>query len=104
MKRWFIRYCLTKTTMAALVAVVTLLAPAPAQASTGWVHGGNWAAQAGLVDNVIAYPDGITASSTVAQAQAAADTVALDYESVGINFVRYPVNPATVTSNWPVTQ
>src|SRR5580700_10327571 len=97
MKKCFIRYSLTKTTLAALAAAVALLAAAPAQAGTGWAHGGNWAATGGLVTNIIMYPDGITSSTTPTQAAAEADTVASDYLGVGINFVRYPVNPATVS-------
>ncbi len=98
------KYPLTKITLSGLTAAIALLVAAPTHADTSWATGGNWAATAGLVDNVIAYPDGITASTTTTQAAAVADTVANDYIGVGIDFVRYPVNPATVTSNWPVTQ
>jgi len=103
MKKCFIQYSMIKITLAALAAAVALLAAAPARADTSWARGGNWAATAGLVDNVIAYPDGITSSTTPTQAAAVADTVAGDYALVGINFVRYPINPATVSGNWAVT-
>lgn len=104
MKKCFTTYSLTKITLAALAAAVTLLAPAPAQADTSGFHGGNWSSWVGLVDNDIQYPAGITSTTTVAQAQAVADTIACDYKAIGINFVRFPVNPATVTGNWSVTQ
>ncbi len=88
----------------ATAAAALLLSPL-AQANTSWAHGGNWAdGGAGLVNNVIMYPDGITSSTTTTQAAAVADTVACDYKAVGINFVRYPINPATVSGNWAVTQ
>ncbi len=104
MKKYSLHYFFIKTTLAALAAAAPLLAPAPAHADTSWVHGGNWSSWVGLVDNDIQYPDGITSTTTIAQAQAAADTIARDYISVGINFVRYPINPATVSGNWSVTQ
>ena len=105
MKRCFVRYFLTKITLAAVAAAVALLAPAPVHATStaGW-HGGNWSSFVGLTTNVIQYPDGITSSTTPAEATNVARTIACDYKSVGINFVRFPVNPATVTGNWQVTQ
>lgn len=98
-----IQYSLTKPALTTVAAAATLLASAPAHAGTGWVHGGHWAA-----NNVeplgIMYPNGITSSTTPSQAAAVADTVACDFKSVGINFVRYGVDPATVSGNWAVTQ
>ncbi|HEY1787141.1 MAG TPA: cellulase family glycosylhydrolase [Verrucomicrobiae bacterium] len=92
-----------KTTLAVLAAAVTLLASTPTQASTSWVHGGNWASGGGDPLNIL-YPSGITSSTTTAQAAAVADTVARDDLGIGINFVRYSIDPATVSGNWAVTQ
>src|ERR1700722_712656 len=106
MKKCFIRYSLTKITLAALAAAMALLAAAPAHADTSWVHGGNWASADGTITD-IQYPDGITSSTTTTQAAAVADTVASDLEGIGVNFVRIPVNPATVSrpgNNWAVEQ
>jgi putative transposon-encoded protein len=103
MKTCFIPYSLTKITLAAVAVAVTLLAAAPAHALTSWVRGGNWASN-GTNANGMIYPCGMSPSTTVAQATALADTIATDYHNVGINFVRYSINPATVTGNWAVTQ
>jgi hypothetical protein len=102
MKKCFIHYSLTKTTLAAL-AVILLLASAPAYALTSWVHGGMWASTGGEPNDIV-YPDGITASTTPAQATNVADSVAADYREIDINFVRIDVDPATITNNWPVVQ
>lgn len=93
-----------RTALVMVATAVTLLAVGSAHADTSWVRGGNWATGAGLVENIIQYPSGITSSTTPAQAAAVADAIANDYKNVGINFVRFPINPATVTSNWPVAQ
>jgi hypothetical protein len=107
MKRCFVRYFLIEITLATFAAAVALLAPAPAQAtSTAWVHGGNWASADGILTD-IQYPDGISSSTTTTQAAAEADTVASDLEGIGVNFVRIPVNPATISrpgNNWTVEQ
>jgi hypothetical protein len=102
MKKCFINYSITKISLVAVA--MTLFAAGAAQAGSAWARGGNWAATDGLVSNVVAYPDGITSSTTTTQAAAVADTIANDYDNAGINFVRYPVNPATVSGNWAVTQ
>lgn len=102
MKKRIVRNSSTRTTLAVFGAVA-LLAAAPARADTSWVSGGNWASDDGTITD-IQYPDGITSSTTTTEAAGVADTVAGDYEMVGINFVRYPINPATVSGNWAVTQ
>ncbi len=105
MKTKLIHKSIVSTILAALAAAVALLAPAPLHAtSTAAWHGGNWSSWDGLTTNVIQYPDGITSSTTPAEATNVARTIACDYKSVGINFVRFPVNPATVSGNWAVTQ
>jgi hypothetical protein len=103
MKKCFIPYSLIKTTLAVLAAAVTLFASAPARANTAWAHGGNWSSWVGLDQNVIEYPAGITNGMTWQQAGVVADAIANDYHNVGINFVRFPFNPATVSGNWAVT-
>lgn len=104
MKKWFIPHSLTKTSLAALAAAVTLLATTPVRADTSWVRGGNWADNGDNFQTGIIYPSGITSSTTTTQASALADTIALDDMSVGINFVRIGINPATISGNWPVVQ
>lgn len=104
MKKCFLQPSLTKTTLAAVTAAVTLLAAAPAHANTSWVSGGNWADNGDNFQDGVIYPTGITASTTTAQATAMADTIAGDDISVGINFVRIGINPATVSGNWSVVQ
>lgn len=104
MKEWFIQHSPTKIIiMAGLAAAMTLLASAPAQASTSWARGGNWAdVQADIIG--MHYWTGITKTTTLAQATNVTDQVVKDFTSAGINFVRVAVNPNTVISNWPVTQ
>ncbi|HXC34292.1 MAG TPA: cellulase family glycosylhydrolase [Candidatus Acidoferrales bacterium] len=102
--KWFIRHSLTKTTLAALAAAITLLAPIPGHAWTGWIHGGNWMPDDGNNNGGDYYPTGITSSDTPAQAAAVADQVALDEMSVGISFVRIAINEATIADTWPVAQ
>lgn len=105
MKKCFIGHPLTKTTLTGLAAAIALLVAAPTHADTSWAHGGNWAATGGLVTNIIMLPDGMNIGETPAQATNLADTIARDYIGVGINFVRFPVNPATVSSgNWAADQ
>ena len=103
MKIRFVQHSIIKTTLAGLAATVTLLAAAPAYAGTGWAHGANWASNGGLpgqpYDNSVLYPEGLTQGMTDAQAQAEADKVANDLEGIGVNFVRFPVDPATVNGN-----
>ena len=103
MKKCFIQHSLTTVTLAALAAAVALLAPAPAQANTSWARGGNWATSGGDPYNMV-YPDGITSSTTTTQAAAVAHTIAGDYNSIGLNFVRISVDPATVSGGWAVVQ
>jgi len=104
MKRCFIPYSPAKTILAALAVAVALLGPAPAHADTSWVHGGNWADDGDNFQQGVIYPTGITSGTTTAQAATMADTIASDDQSVGINFVRIGINPATVSNNWPVAQ
>jgi hypothetical protein len=104
MKTCFIPYSLTKTTLAVLGAAVTLLAAAPAHADTSWVAGGNWADDGDNFQDGVIYPSGITSATTTTQAAAVADTIAGDDISIGINFVRIGINPATVSGNWSVVQ
>src|SRR5580692_10551586 len=104
MKTCFIPYSLTKTTLAVLGAAVTLLAAAPAHADTSWVAGGNWADDGDNFQDGVIYPTGITSTTTTTQAAAVADTIAGDDISIGINFVRIGINPATVSGNWSVVQ
>ena len=104
MKKCFIEYPLTKTTLAGLAAAVMLLATAPAYADTSWAHGGNWADDGDNFQTGVIYPTGITSSTTTAQAKAVADTIAADDTGVGINFVRIGINPATISDNWSVVQ
>ena len=96
-----------KITLAVAAAALTLLAATPAQAfSTSWVHGGNWASADGIITD-IQYPIGISSSTTPTQAAAVADTVASDLNGIGVNFVRIPINPATVSrpgNDWTVEQ
>ena len=94
---------LTKPTLAAIVAAVAVLASAPAQAGTGWAHGGNWGDLDGNLDG-IHYWDGISNTTTVAEATNVANLVAHYYKSLGINFVRMGINPVTIASNLPVTE
>ncbi len=110
MKTCFIPYSITKTTLAVLGAAIAVLAAASAHASlpanTAGFHGGNWSSWVGLSTNVIQYPDGITNGTTPAEATNVARTIACDYKSIGVNFVRFPINPATVSdvNQWPVTK
>jgi hypothetical protein len=104
MKKYFIHYSVKKLCVAIVTAAVALLASAPAQANTSWVHGGNWADNDDNYQTGVIYPTGITSSTTTTQAAAEADTIALDDMSVGINFVRIGINPATVSDNWSVAQ
>jgi hypothetical protein len=97
------KHSLTKAILAAAAVAVTLLATAPAHAFTSWVRGGMWASTGGEPNNVV-YPDGITSNTTPTQAAAVADSVAGDYHEIGVNFVRIDVDPATISSNWPVVQ
>ncbi|HEY1787707.1 MAG TPA: cellulase family glycosylhydrolase [Verrucomicrobiae bacterium] len=94
---------LIKITLVAFAVAAMLLAPAPARAGTSWAHGGNWADIDGNVAGVH-YWVGISNTTTLAQATNVADTIACEYASVGINFVRLGFNPETVTVNWPVAQ
>jgi hypothetical protein len=99
-------HSLIKTTLAVVAAVVTLLAAsahATLPSNTAGFHGGNWSSWVGLTTNIIQYPAGIDSGTTPAQAAAVADAVACDYKAIGINFVRYPINPATISGNWAVT-
>src|ERR1700722_5485325 len=107
MKKCILQYSVTKITLSLLAAAVALLAPAPAHAtisSSASVQGGNWSSWVGLTTNVMQYPDGITSSTTPAEATNVARTIACDCKSIGINFVRFPINPITVSNNWQVTQ
>src|SRR5689334_3039142 len=104
MKKHFIQYSLTKTVLTLLAAAVSLLAPSLGHADTSWVNGGNWADNRDNFQDGVIYPNGITSSTTAAQAAAVADTVAGDDISLGINFERIGINPATVSSNWTVVQ
>jgi putative transposon-encoded protein len=104
MKKCFIPHSVIKTTLGVLAAAVLLLAPSPGQADTSWVAGGNWADIGDNFQDGVIYPTGITSSTTAAQAAAKADIIAGDDISVGINFVRIGINPATVSSNWTVVQ
>lgn len=83
-----------------LAATVPLLA----HADTSWVRGGNWADDGDNFQDGIIYPTGITSTTTTTQAAAVADTIAADDISIGINFVRIGINPATVTGDWSVVQ
>src|SRR4051812_5152438 len=104
MKNYFIQHSLTRMILAALAAVVTLLLPSPSNADTSWVNGGNWADNRDNFQDGVIYPNGTTVNTTAAQAAAVADTVAADDISMGINFERIGINPATVSSNWAVVQ
>jgi hypothetical protein len=99
-KKWFVQNSLAKRALAVLAAAVPLLA----HANTSWVRGGNWADDGDNFQTGIIYPTGITSSTTTAQAQSMADTIALDDMSVGINFVRIGINPATISGNWSIVQ
>ncbi len=96
--------------MAVLTATAALLTAASAQAYTDWCRGGNWGAPATLYQsnyNNIIYPDGMSSTTTQAQAATLADGVALDYAGAGpMDMVRYPVDPGTVsdTTAWKRTQ
>jgi hypothetical protein len=71
-----------------------------------WVKGGNWAdARDNFQDGWI-IPCGLTASSTVADAQRKADQIASNLSYVGANTVRLGINPASVGDGhwWPVMQ
>ena len=100
MKKWLIQNSLTKRTLAALAVAVPLFT----HADTSWVRGGNWADDGDNFQTGIIYPTGITSSTTTTQAAAEADIIALDDMSVGINFVRIGINPATISGNWSVVQ
>jgi hypothetical protein len=91
-----------KLLLAALAVAVTLLAPTSARAGTGWARGGNWAdVQANITG--MHFWTGISNSTTMTQATNVTDQVVKDFASVGINFVRVAINPATVAStNWPI--
>jgi hypothetical protein len=103
MKKRILQYSLTKITLAAVAAAVALLTLSPARADTSWAHGSNWASFGDyLTNNGIMFPAGISNTTTVAQAKAVADTVACDDKGLGINFVRIPVDPATVNYNWTI--
>ncbi len=104
MKKWIIQRALiiTKTTLALLAAAAAV--PLSTHADTSWVRGGNWADDGDNFQTGIVYPTGITSSTTTTQAAAEADTIALDDMSVGINFVRIGINPATISGNWSVVQ
>ena len=104
MKKWIIEHTLTKTALAARAAAALLLTAAAAHANTAWVRGGNWADDGDNFQTGIIYPTGITSSTTTTQAAAEADIIALDDMSVGINFVRIGINPATISGNWSVVQ
>ena len=104
MKKCFIQHSLTKAFPIALAAVVPLLASSSGHADTSWVNGGNWADNRDNFQDGVIYPNGITSSTTAAQAAAVADNVAADDISLGINFERVGINPATVSSNWTVVQ
>ena len=113
MKKCSSDYFIIKTTMAIVAIAMALLAPAPAHASlpanTAGFHGGNWSST-GLIGDTTMYPYGITSSTTPAEATNVALTAACDFKAVGINFVRFPVNPCTVNGadggpeNWAVSQ
>ncbi len=104
MKKCFLRLFSIKPTLTVLAAAVPLLVPAAAHADTSWVRGGNWADNGDNFQDGVIYPTGITSSTTTTQAAAVADTIAGDDKSVGINFVRIGINPATVSGNWSVVQ
>src|ERR1043165_1528720 len=104
MKYCFMRHALTKATLIVLAATGPLLAPSAGHADTSWVRGGNWADNRDNFQDGVIYPNGITSAATTGQASAVADTVAADDISIGINFERIGINPATITSNWPVVQ
>ncbi|HEX3624775.1 MAG TPA: hypothetical protein VH280_05040 [Verrucomicrobiae bacterium] len=104
MKKLSVQYFSIKATMAVVGAAITLLVPAAVHASTSWVSGGNWADDGDNFQTGIIYPTGITSSTTTAQARTVADTIADDDLSVGINFVRIGINPATISGNWSVVQ
>lgn len=98
-----VQHSLFNTTLTVLAAAVALFTAVPAQAYTSWVRGAMWASAGGEPYNIV-YPDGITSSTTPAQAAAVADSVSADYRDVGINFIRIDVDPITISSNWPVVQ
>src|SRR6478672_8116038 len=98
MKNCFIRLRLTKATLIVLAAASLLLVPSPGIADTSWVNGGNWADNRDNFQDGVIYPNGITVNTTAAQAAAVADKVADDDISLGINFERIGINPATITS------
>ena len=87
-----------------VAAAVALLVAAPAHADTSWIRGGNWMPDDGNNNGGIFYPSGINSSTSPAEAASYADLVAGDDMSVGINFVRIAINPATISGNWPVFQ
>ena len=109
-KKWFIQNSLTKTTLTVLAAAAGLLAAAPARAAlppnTSFAHGGNWSQDYGIGPHPITdvvYNAGIDSNTTPAEAIQITDTLIDDYDAVGMNFVRFHVNPAAVSSNWVVT-
>lgn len=104
MKKCFIQHPLVKTTLAGLAAAVTLLASQPAHADTSWISGGNWADNGDNFQDGVIYPAGITSATTTTQAAAVADSIASEDISVGINFVRIGINPATISGNWSVVK
>jgi hypothetical protein len=104
MKNSFLQRVLSKATTLAFAVVIPLLAPSRANADTSWVNGGNWADNRDNFQDGVIYPNGISSATTAAAAVGVADKVAADDISMGINFERIGINPATITSNWPVVQ
>jgi len=88
-------------TVAVLAAGTLAAAPHQADASTGQVHGVNWADQRdNFVDGVL-YVSGLSSSDTYASAATVADRVVGQlYSITGANTVRMPINEPTVTSYW----
>lgn len=110
MKTYSLKQFSIRITLAAVAAAVTLLAAASAQAAlpanTAFVHGGNWGQNQGPGGHApgdVIYNAGIYSNTTPAQAIQVTDQLIDDYRSVGMNFVRYHINPAAVSSNWVVT-
>lgn len=85
----------------ALAASLVTAGTTPAHASTGRLHGVNWADQRDNFVNGVLYPSGLSASDTYSSAATVAGQVVGGlYSITGADTVRMPINEPTVSNYW----